>query len=345
MTAASGHLSYSAVLITKDRRRRAERMVAQMTAQTRPPTRMVIVDASTPPLTVGDDHASAARDAGIDLIVLHSAPAMPAQRNLGVDSVRTPITLILDDDVIVPPEYMERLLARWEARGLDALGGVVGAIHQGPHDPPNFGRAERLIRRLFFLSDITTDAPGTTLRRSGKFREVPVPAQDVLVPVFTNAAVAFRTDLLRSLRFDEQFTGYVYGEDLDLSVRLARAAPILHTPATWYIHDWAPEGRANDEMWYRRSRQEAYFRLRVIDRSPLTLMAFCLSIVAESAFAALESIRRRRRGPLRLYLTGLRETIAALRAESLGDSRSGGDDDDHDAVEPTPSPRGGLSCA
>lgn len=308
-------LSYSAVLVTKDRAARAERMLEQMVAQTRAPKQMIIVDASTPPLLIDEDRAAAAGRGAIELAVVHAAPSIPAQRNLGIDLVQTPVALILDDDVIVPPEYMERLLSRWEARGLGSLGGVVGAIHQGPHDPPRFTLAERMVRRLFFLSDIATVDAGTTLRRSGKFREVPVPAEDVLVPVFTNAAVAYRTDLLQRLRFDEQFTGYVYGEDLDLSARLARVAPILHTPATWYIHDWAPEGRANDEMWYRRSRQEAYFRLRVIDRSLLTLAAFGLSVAAETGLAAVESIRQRRLAPLLRYLAGLCDTGRALRAE------------------------------
>jgi GT2 family glycosyltransferase len=313
---AATQLTYSAVLITKDRPARAERMIEQIVAQTRAPERMIIVDASATPLELDERHHIAARSAGVELLVLHSAPAMGAQRNRGVDHVETPVTLILDDDVIVPREYMASLLAQWEARGLQGLGGAVGAIHQGPHDPPTFGRLERLLRKMFFLSDVTTKAAGTTLRPSGKFREVPVPGQDVLVPVFTNAAVAYRTDLLRSLRFNEEFEGYVYGEDLDLSVRLARIAPILHTPSTWYIHDWAPEGRANDEMWYRRSRQEAYFRLRAIDRSPLTMMAFSLSIAAEASYAAVEALRQRRVRPLTRYLTGLRDAIRALRARS-----------------------------
>lgn len=331
-------LSYSAVLVTKDRPARAQQMTLQMTAQTRPPVQIVIVDASTPPLVLGEQYAEAARQAGVELTVLHAAASIPAQRNLGIAIVQAPITLVLDDDVIVPPEYTENLLARWEAHGLGALGGAVGAIGQGPHDPPDFGPFERLVRKLFYLSDVSHTAPGTTLRRSGKFREVPVPAEDVLVPVFTNAAVAFRTDLLRRIRFDEQFTGYVYGEDLDLSVRLARVAPILHTPATWYIHDWAPGARANDEMWYRRSRQEAYFRLRLIDRSPVTLTAFGLSVFAETAFAALQSVRRRRQAPLRCYLAGLRDTARAIRAERrLGRT---GENGSHEGVQ-SPADQGG----
>ena len=136
--------------------------------------------------------------------------------------------------------------------------------------------------------------------------------------MFGNGAVAYRTDLLRKHRFDERFTGYVYGEDLDVSVRLARDAPILHSPSTWYIHDWAQEGRANDAMWYRRSRQEAYFRLRLIDRSPLTLAAFALSIVGETMLAVREAARAHSSGPVRSYARGLRDTFSAVRAESRG---------------------------
>jgi GT2 family glycosyltransferase len=307
--------TYSAVLITKDRPARAEAMLYQMTAQSRRPVRMVIVDASNPPLELDEERVASARDAGIDLVVIHVAPSMTAQRNRGVDLVQTQVTLMLDDDVVLDAHYMERLLERWAARGLDALGGAVGANRPGGHDLRRFSPAERLIRRLFFLHDIAPRGR-TTLRRSGKVRQVLEPREDVLVPVFGNGAVAYRTDLLRKYRFDEQFTGYVYGEDLDVSIRLARDAPILHTPSTWYIHEWAPEGRANDAMWYRRSRQEAYFRLRLINRSPLSLAAFALSVVAETMLAARQAARARSIGPLRSYLRGLAGTLRAVHAES-----------------------------
>ena len=307
--------TYSTVLITKDRPARAEAMLDQMTAQSRRPVRMVIVDASSPPLELDGERIASARDAGIDLVVIYEAPSMTAQRNRGVDLVQTPVTLMLDDDVVLDARYMERLLERWAARGLDALGGAVGANRPGDHDLQRFSSAERLIRRLFFLHEIAPHGR-TTLRRSGKLREVLEPGEDVLIPVFGNAAVAYRTDLLRRHRFDEQFTGYVYGEDLDVSTRLARDAPILHTPSTWYIHEWAPEGRANDAMWYRRSRQEGYFRLRLIDRSPLSLAAFALSVVGETMGAGRQAIRDRSVGPVCSYLRGLVETLRAVRAES-----------------------------
>jgi GT2 family glycosyltransferase len=310
-------LAYSAVLITMDRPARAVAMLEQMTAQSLRPVRMVIVDASSPPLELDREVITTARDAGIDVLVIHAPKSMTAQRNRGVELVASPVTLLLDDDVVLDPAYMERLLERWETRGLNALGGAVGANRPGDHDLQNFSRGERLVRRLLFLHDIVPQGR-TTLRRSGKVREVLEPVEDVLVPVFSNAAVAYRTDLLRKHRFDERFTGYVYGEDLDVSVRLARDAPILHSPSTWYIHEWAQEGCANDAMWYRRSRHEAYFRLRLIDRSPLTLAAFALSIVGETMLALRESARAHSRGPVRSYLRGLRDTLHAVRSESRG---------------------------
>ena len=113
----SPELTYSVVLITKDRPARAERMLAQISRQTWPPRQMVIVDASNPPLSLSPDGTARARRAGIELVVVRSKPSMPAQRNRGIDLVEAPVALIVDDDVIIPPDYMERLLERWDERG------------------------------------------------------------------------------------------------------------------------------------------------------------------------------------------------------------------------------------
>ena len=317
-------IAYSGMLITKDRPARAAAILDQIVGQTRRPARMVVVDASTPPLEYDDDRVAAAAAAGIELVVVHEPPSMPHQRNRGVELVETPVTLVLDDDVVLAPDYMECLLERWEARGLNALGGVVGSVRQGSHFKQQFPPVERTLRRLFFLHDIAPTG-ATRLRRSGKLHEVLTPTEDVLVPVFGNAALAYRTDLLRKHRFDEQFSGYVYGEDLDLTGRLARDAPILHSPSTWYIHEWEPAGRATGDLWYRRARQEGYFRLRLIGRSPLSLAAFALSVVGELGLATAQSLQARRMDPVRGYLRGMRETIRATRAESrrrAGDARS-----------------------
>lgn len=318
-----GHgLEYSVVMITKDRVDLAARTLGYVLDQTVLPRRIIVVDASTPTVSLGPEIEDRAREAGVDLRVIGSGPSMPAQRNRGVEEVETPITLFLDDDIILSEDYMEVLLDRWAARGLENVGAAVGGARPRPgasytqigRGHPH-GPVEHVLRGAFMLSQYGFDDRGTSIRRSGKIRHVPRPTRELLIPIFSIGATACRTDLVRRHRFDERFTGYVYGEDVDLTSRLARDAPILHSPDTWWIHDWQPDGRPHDEMWYRRGRHDAFFRLRMIDRSLLTLGAFSLSVAAEAFTALAVSVRRRRTTPITGYVRGLSETIADMRRE------------------------------
>jgi glycosyltransferase involved in cell wall biosynthesis len=304
--ASSDALSYSVVLVTKDRKARAERTVENALAQTLRPKAMVVVDSSDPPLELDPRLERAVRRSGCELRLLHAEPSITAQRNRGVDHVSTPVVLMLDDDMVLAPDYMEVILRRWEWTGLEAFAAVVGMQRLAPGQKP-MPRAERLVRRALMLHEQVYGGSHTAIKRSGKVRIAHWPDREVFVPVFANSAVAYRTELLRKHRFDERFPGYVLGEDYDLTARLAREAPILHTPATWSIHDHAPGGRPEEELWYRKAREETYFRLRRIDRSPLSLAAFAVSIAAEVAQAACASFRYRNLRALRNYFRGLRE--------------------------------------
>ncbi len=301
-------LAYSVVLVTKDRKAYAERTIENALAQTRLPEAMVVVDSSDPPLELDPRLQRAARRSGCELRLLRAEPSITAQRNRGVDHVSTPVLLMLDDDVVLAPEYMEVILRRWEWTGLEAFAAVVGMLRLAPGQKP-MSPTELLVRKALMLHEQVYGGSHTTIKRSGKVRLAHWPDREVFVPVFSNLAVAYRTELLRKHRFDERFSGYVLGEDYDLTARLAQEAPILHTPATWFIHDHAPGGRPEEELWYRKAREERYFRLRRIDRSPLSLAAFAISVAAELAQAAIVSFRYRNLRPLRNYFRGLRERI------------------------------------
>ena len=282
-------LAYSAVIPTKDRPEAVEEAVGVLLDQTRLPARIVVVDASVP--ASGPSPALAARAArlGVDLVVASSRPSTSAQRNLGARLAETPVVLFLDDDVRVPPQYADVLLAHWEAARLDALGGIAGT----PAVVPRQGRAARALRRLTMLNYVDPSAEAMSLRRSGKVRFVPEPRRAVQVPALGAGATAYRTELVLAHPFDERFPGYAPGEDLDLAVRVATAAPLVQTPAVRWTHLWDPRERTSPTRWYVRGRCETYFRLRRLDRSPATLAAFALSLVAEGALAAIDSIRER----------------------------------------------------
>jgi GT2 family glycosyltransferase len=300
-------LAYSAVIATKDRQDDAATAVGVLLDQTRLPERIVVVDASTPPFVASPALADRATRLGVDLVVLGHAPSFPAQLNLGVGRIETPVVLFLDDDVRIPSNYAEVLLRRWEAGGLEAFGGMQGT----PAVVPRQGTVERVLRRLTMLSYADPAGEAMTLRRSGKIRFAPEPRSAVHVPVLGSGATAYRTDLVLAHAFDERFPGYTPGVDLEMAFRVAADAPLVQTPDVQWTHLWHPRERVSPARWYIRGRCDTYFRLRRLDRDPLTLAAFTLSVLAEGMLALAESLRERDLRHVRGFARGAVETLRA----------------------------------
>ena len=305
-------LAYSAVIPTKDRQEAADAAVAVLLGQTRPPERIVVVDASSRAYEPAAELAERAARLGVDLVVVESSPSTSAQRNIGALRVETPVVLFLDDDVRIPPDYAEVLLEGWAAAGLAAFGGMAGT----PAVVPRQGPVARVLRRVTMLNYVDPSADAMTLRRSGKVRYVPEPRGAVRVPVLGAGATAYRTELVLAHPFDERFSGYAPGEDLEMAFRVSAAAPLVQTPEVRWTHLWDPRERASATRWYIRGRCETYFRLRRLDRSPLTLAAFALSLLAETALALADSVRERELGHVRGFVGGTLDTLRASRQDA-----------------------------
>jgi glycosyltransferase involved in cell wall biosynthesis len=298
-------LGYSAVIPTKDRHEGATAAVENLLDQRRLPARIVVVDSSTNVYSPSTELAERARHLGVDLVVVSSQPSLTGQQNLGARKVETPIVLFVDDDIRIPPDYAETLLTRWEAAGLTAFGGMQGT----PADFPRQGTVGRVLRRLAMLSYVDASGEVMTLRRSGRVRFAPEPRGPVQVPVLGSGATAYRTDLVVAHPFDERFAGYSLGSDLEMSFRVAAHAPLLQTPEVRWRHLWDSRERISRTRWYVRGRCETYFRLRRLDRSPLTLSAFALSLVADGVLALGDSLRERDLGHIRGFARGVFETL------------------------------------
>jgi hypothetical protein len=174
---------------------------------------------------------------------------------------------------------------------------------------PRQGPLARAVRRLTMLNYADPSGDAMTLRRSANVRYVPEPRAAVRVPALGAGATAYRTDLALAHPFDERFPGYAPGEDLEMAFRVAAAAPLVQTPEVRWTHLWDPRERASSRRWYVRGRCETYFRLRRLDRSPATLAAFALSLVAEGALALADSVRERDPGHVRGFTAGALDAI------------------------------------
>lgn len=289
---------YSVVIPTKDRHAVLPLTIECLRAQTDPPARIVVVDASERPVELEDP----------DVVTVRHAPTTSGQRNEGLRHVDSPLVLFLDDDVELPTDYVETLKRHWEKRGgLEALGGAAGS----PARPaPTGGTLGRLYRWVFQLHYVDQRAPGNSFRRSQKVRYRPQPDAPVLIPMASTMAVLYRTELARKHPFDEHFSGYALGEDLDMSCRLARESPILHVPETKYVHAWAEGDRGSPRRWYYRGRCDAYFRLKRLERGPVAAGAFALSVLGELIGAAADSAKERTPSHVVLFVQGLAQTLA-----------------------------------
>jgi hypothetical protein len=305
-------LAYSAVVPTKDRQEAADAAVGVLLSQTRLPERIVVVDASARPYQPSEALVAQAGRLAVDLVVVESVPSTSAQRNVGALRVETPLVLFVDDDVRLPADYAAVLLERWDAAGVEAFGGMAGT----PAVMPRQGRIARVLRRLAMLNYVDPSAAAMSLRRSGNVRYVPEPRGAVRVPALGAGATAYRTELVLACPFDERFPGYAPGEDLEMAFRVGAVAPLQQTPEVRWTHLWDPRERASPTRWKVRGRCETYFRLRRLDRSPLTLAAFAVSLLAETALALADSVRERDLSHVRGFVAGALETLRASRRDS-----------------------------
>lgn len=103
-------------------------------AQTLAPRRIIVVDNAVEP-EAADRVAAAARDLGVAISYVH-APArnISLARNAALDAATAEWIAFLDDDETAAPGWLDALLAKGRAEGLDAVLGPVDAVY-GPEAP------------------------------------------------------------------------------------------------------------------------------------------------------------------------------------------------------------------
>lgn len=265
----------SAVIATKDRPEKLANLFLSLRDQDASLAEVVIVDASeddrTRALCRGENGIGAIRWARAD------RTGAAAQRNQGVRMATHPFILFVDDDVV-----LERgcLSALWEAMEADpSLGGVDAIITNQCYHP--LGR----ISRKFFnwLDGCARDCfAGRVAAGIAAFH--PEDREDresiVLTEWLASTCVLYRRSALPDPPFDPFFDGYSYGEDLALSLVVARNWRLANTRKARAFHDATPGASRLGAMEFARmSLVNRHFILtRIQNRSTIAdgirLMAF-----------------------------------------------------------------------
>jgi len=262
---SSGAPGYSLLIATYNRPDVLRLCLSLASAQTVPPLQMVVVDAS--------DGWEASRDACLETVraagyrgefVYQKAVerSLTTQRNQALRVATSDILFLFDDDSLMYPECAERILEVYAT-----FPGAAGVRASAARSPPIAldgagatkltglqpgSKAERLLNlpgaRWLFEKVAMQNVEQHFIPYEG-WSEWAIPPSELervgAAPerLFQGFLMTFRRSAIEGLVFEEAFTAYAAGEDLDFTYRAGKRGPLLAAKGALVYHHQAARGR------------------------------------------------------------------------------------------------------
>ena len=224
------------VVPTKDRPHELRRMLESLRVQSSLPNQVVVVaSGSEESRGVVDEFPS------LNIRYLHiSRPSASRQRNAGLKLVGLESTLVgfLDDDIVLEPGALERMLAFWEQAPPD-VGGAGFNLRN--ITAPETERKWKL-RPTVWLYDafmLRNERKGRVLRSGFPTPIYPV-SENTYVDWLESLGFIFRKDVVEEFQFDDFFEGYSYLEFLDYTYSISRKYRLCVLSNAWVTHYSSP---------------------------------------------------------------------------------------------------------
>jgi GT2 family glycosyltransferase len=293
-------LESSVVICTRNRADDLAECLRSLGCQTRLPDRLVVVDASDDDATRRCVEGSALGERIAEVRYLRAARGLTRQRNVGVSAARGDVVTFLDDDVVLQPDYLARILELFETD--PGLAGAEGTVAT----PPLRGRRRltNVFRRLFLMNSLGSVRG---VRRSGFVIYDPWPRAAQAVTSLVGCNMSYRMEVFGRFRFDEWFDGYGLFEDQDFSYRVGRVHRLLQTPHARLEHRLSPAGRDALPAFHEMTAvNHFYFVRKNLPDTPLTWLSFLWSELGEVLSVLKTGDRPALAGKLRGYQRILR---------------------------------------
>jgi GT2 family glycosyltransferase len=291
----------SIVIPTKDRPALLADTLASLTGSEPLPGEVIVVDASAGDASRAVVEAAQVATPGIVFRHLRSAPGACRQRNLALHEVRGAVVAFLDDDVILEPRSLTRLVAPLAEP--DVVG-VTGKVVEP--SPRRIQTKHSPLRRLL---------PGAgaqgTMMRCGYPNRLWSVDEPHAVETMNGCFMAARADDARAVGFDERLEapgGYALLDDEDFAYRLSRRGRLRYVPEAVIEHR---------NTGFSSSRAREFNRSLVRNRRLTFLKSFRPTPAARVQWWALMAIHVLHRAVQRDW-AGARGLLEGLRDVARG---------------------------
>lgn len=296
----------SVVIATRNRPEPLQTTLDTLFTQSLMPGEVLIVDSSDTPATERLVQ-SLASERGLPIRHFSTEIRSAArQRNLGAGLAVGQIVIFLDDDVSLDKRFIEELVRPFSEDPDGRLAGVSGTIVNQVYTQPK-GLNWFLLGCCFGNWDKSW--AGRLVGPAVNF--LPEDKPDTVQPVewLFSGGTAYRKDIFAQYRFGEQFDGYSFAEDVDLSARIGRTYHLYNTTCARFLHmdlgggthtDWVALGESM-VVNRRRVMREVLGHKQLIDDARLFAYEVLYGALVLAAQAGLSGRQLNRN---RLLLAG-----------------------------------------
>lgn len=250
VTVTSCIMKISVIICTRNRFDDFTKTLPSITAQTRLPDELIIVDSSDEKKL--EEYFSTTK---LPFVVryFHTQPGLTLQRNHGIRECQNDLIFFFDDDVGLDKNYLaevEKVFANDTNREIGAVGGKI--IEKLPSSTQL-----KLEQFTFYVLRLIFGVVGT---HNGKFYPSGMPSHprrnqpSGYIECLSGCCMAFRREVFEKAKFDEALAHYGLMEDVDISKQTLDAGyKIYYQTSATLIHNESPMNRLKVQQWAEMS--------------------------------------------------------------------------------------------
>lgn len=266
----------SLLIATMNRPKALQETIDSIIAQHQLPNEIILVDQSTDDKTKLLFESYSGLFASKNIVaryIFSDKPSLVRARNIGANEASGDILCFVDDDVILFPDYLQKVSLYFKD---PLIGGVSGNVLVAQPQQGLKWDFRKFLSKLFLVSNFKGRLTPSTLGFPIFEREI---YQTTRVEIFPGYSMNFRKALFDKNRCDEWFSGYGFREDVDLSYRISKETVLIMVPDARFIHNSSPINRLDVERLKKMQfRNYKYCFNKFKGQGFLSSIFFCYSI-------------------------------------------------------------------